>query len=77
MPDATYIPASLPQLQNHRQYFTILSRIQALDTKRPVASLAKGDLLGICHPASVVFFQLHGGMVNLMQVLATPSSTVA
>ena len=26
--------------------------------------------------ASVVLFQLHGGMVSHMQVLATPSSTV-
>ena len=28
------------------------------------------------YPASVVLFQLHGGMVNHMQVLAIPSSTV-
>ena len=28
------------------------------------------------YPGSVVLFQLHGGMVSLMQVLATPSSTV-
>ena len=28
------------------------------------------------YPASVVFFQLHGGMVSLMQALATPTSTV-
>ena len=28
------------------------------------------------YPASVVNFQLHGGMVSHMQVLATPSSTV-
>ena len=28
------------------------------------------------YPASVVLFQLHGGMVSHMQVLATPSSTV-
>ena len=28
------------------------------------------------YPASVVLFQLHGGMVSLMQALATPSSTV-
>ena len=27
-------------------------------------------------PASVMFFQLHGGMVSLMQALATLSSTV-
>ena len=27
-------------------------------------------------PASAVLFQLHGGMVSHMQVLATPSSTV-
>ena len=48
---------------------TILSEIQALDTKRPVASLGRGDLL-ICHPyypASVVLFQLHGGMFSHMQ----------
>ena len=35
------------------------------------SSLAKGDLLGICH----LLFQLHGGMVSHMQVIATPSST--
>ena len=41
MPDAT----SLHQcLQNHHQYCTILSLIQALDTKRPVASLAEEGL---------------------------------
>ena len=28
------------------------------------------------YPASVVLFQLHGGMVSYMQALATPSSTV-
>ena len=28
------------------------------------------------YPASVLFFQLHGGMVRHLQVLATPSSTV-
>ena len=28
------------------------------------------------YPASVVFFQLHGGMVSHMQALTTPSSTV-
>ena len=54
--------------------------MQALDTKRPVASLGKGDLLGNMpspfYPASVVFFQLHGGMVIHLQALATPSSTV-
>ena len=47
--------------------------IQALDTKRLVASLVKGGLLGICHPfypSSVVLFQLHGVMVSHMQVLA-------
>ena len=27
------------------------------------------------YPASVVFFQLHGCMISLMQVFATPSST--
>ena len=39
--------------QNHLQYITILSLIQALDTKRPVARLAKGDLLDICHLLSI------------------------
>ena len=48
-PDATSLHHCL---QNHRQYF-ILSWIQALDTKRPVASLGKGDLLGICHLLSI------------------------
>ena len=28
------------------------------------------------YSVSVVFFQLHGGMVSHMQALATPSSTV-
>ena len=79
MPVSTwcYITTSLPPEPS--SIFSIESWIQALDTKRPVASLAKGDLLGICHllfSASVVLFQLHGGMVSHMQVLATPSSTV-
>ena len=30
----------------------------------------------IFYSASVVLFQLHGGMVSHMQALATPSSTV-
>ena len=60
-------------IKNHHQYCTILCWIQALDTKRPVASLVKGGLLGICHLLSscVVLFQRHGGMVCHMQVLAT------
>ena len=49
-----------------------VSWIQALDTKRPVASLMKGDF----YPASVVLFQLHGGLVSHMQVLVIPTSTV-
>ena len=28
------------------------------------------------YPASILFFQLHGGMVSLMQALATPFSTI-
>ena len=28
------------------------------------------------YPASIVFFQLHGVIVSLMQALAAPSSTV-
>ena len=60
-------------LQNDRQRFKL---IHALDTKRPVASLGKGDLLGNMpsplYTASVVLFQLHGGM----RALATPSSNV-
>ena len=28
------------------------------------------------YPASILFFQLHGGMVSVMQALATPSSSV-
>ena len=38
--------------------------------KRPVDSPSP------FYPASVVLFQLHGGMVSHMQVLATPSSIV-
>ena len=45
-------------------------RIQALDTKRPVARLAKGDLLGMCYafPASWVHGQSYASI--------TPSSAV-
>ena len=57
-------------LLKHRHYFTILSWIQALDTKRPVTTPSP------FYPASVVLFQLHGGIVNHMQVFPTPSSTV-
>ena len=60
-----YIPTSLPPEPS-----SILSWIQALDTKRPIASPSP------FYPASVVLFQLHGGMVSHMQVLPTPSSTV-
>ena len=41
---------------------------QALDTNRHVASLAEEGLQQV-----VVLFQLHGCVVNHMQVLATPS----
>ena len=55
VPDATSLHHCL---QNHRQYCTILSWIQALDTKRPVASLGKRDLLGsmqvLATPSSTV-----------------------
>ena len=43
-PDATSLHHCL---QKHSKYFTILSEIRALDTKRSVASLGKGDFLGI------------------------------
>ena len=60
-------------LQNYHH----LSRIQPLDTKKPIARLGKGDFLGICHLLSIqqmlVLFQLHVCMVSHMQVLATPS----
>ena len=45
-----------------------------------LASLGKGDLLGICHLLSIqqvyCFYSFMGGMVSLMQALDTPSSTV-
>ena len=48
-----------------------------MGTKRPVASLGKVDLMpSPFYPASVEFFQLHGGMFSLMQALAIPSSRV-
>ena len=76
-PDATSLHHCL---QSHHQYCTILSWIQALDTKRPVVNLGKGDFLGICHLLSIqqvqCFYSLMGGMVSHMQVLVTPSSTV-
>ena len=50
VPDATSLHHCL---QNDRQYFTILSSIQALDTKSPVASLRRGNFLGICHLLSI------------------------
>ena len=43
-------------------------------TKRPVASLVYA--ISLLYPASVVLFQLHGGMVSHMQALAIPSLTV-
>ena len=67
-----YIPTSLPQEPSSILYY--LCWIRALDTKRPVASLVKGGLLyrympSPFYPSSVVFFQLHGGMVSHMQEL--------
>ena len=59
-PDGT----SLHQcLQNHCQNFNILSFKSALDTNRPVE---RGFRL----------FQLQGGIISHMLVIATPSSTV-
>ena len=49
-PDATSLHHCL---KNHQQNCTLLCSIQALDTKRPVASLVKGGLLGICHLLSI------------------------
>ena len=44
---------------------------------RPIASLAKGELSGICHLLSIQqVYSFMRGMVSHMQVLATPSSTV-
>ena len=53
--------------------------VAALDTKSLVASLGKGFVRYIpspFYPASVMLFQLHGGIVSHMHVLATPFSTV-
>ena len=60
-PDATSLHHCL---QNHRQYYTILNGIQALDTKGPVCQpWVKGFLRYMPSPfysASAVLFQLHG-----------------
>ena len=75
-PDATSLHHCF---QNHRQCYTILNCIQALDTKGPVEPWVKGFLRYMPSPfysASVVLFQLHGGTVSHMQALAIPSSTV-
>ena len=45
-----YIPISLPLEQP-----SILYYLKALDTKRPVAGLAKGDLFGKCHLLSIQY----------------------
>ena len=50
--------------------------LKALDFNRPVARLAKGNSLGICHLSNKCSAFPHGGMVSHMQVLATLSSTV-
>ena len=46
-PDAT----SLPQVSSSILYYLMLN--SALDIKRPVTSLVKGGLLGICHLLSI------------------------
>ena len=68
-----YIPTSLPP--NFRQYFTILSWIEALDTKRPV----ERGFVTTFYTANVVLFQAFPaswGIISHMLVLATPSLTV-
>ena len=72
MPDATYIPTSLPPEPVSIFYYLKLN--SGIGHQETCSQPCKG---GICHQASVVFFQVHGGMVSHMQVLATPSSTVA
>ena len=59
-------------------YITASSTIVNI-TKRPVPALGRGFLRYMPSPfcpVSVVLFQLHGGMVCNMPVIATPSSTV-
>ena len=77
MPDATSLHHCL---QNHNQYCTILSLIQALNTNRPVASIAEGgwysNMPSLFYIASVVLLQLHGCLVSHMLVLATPLISV-
>ena len=64
MPDATSLHHCL---QNHHQYCTILSRIQAFGHSRPVASLAEGYVPPPFYTASVVVFQLHGAEPSRVQ----------
>ena len=74
-PDATSLHHCL---QNLRQYYTIFNWIQELDTKGCCQHWVRGFLRYMPSPfysASVVLFQLHGGMVSHMQALATPSCT--
>ena len=80
MPVSTwcYIPTSLPPKPSSIFYYPKLN-FQALDTKRSVASLGKGDFLNITISflsSKFSVFQLYVGMVSHMQALVTLSSTI-
>ena len=77
VPDATSLHRCL---QSNHQYCTILSLNSAVGHLEACSQPWEMGFLRCMpspfYPESVVLFQLHGGMVSHMQVLATPSSTV-
>ena len=74
-PDATFLHLCL---LNHRQYFTKLNlSIGHHDAfSQPWERGFIRYMSSPFYPACILFFQLNGGMVSLMQALATTSSMV-
>ena len=70
--DATFTSLT-PELSSILYYLRLHS---GMDTKRPFEREFVRYVPSPFYPASVVLFQLHGGMVSHMQVLVTHSSTV-
>ena len=71
-PDATSLHHCL---KNHLQYYSYYLKLnRALDIKSQ--PWVKGFMPSPFYSASIVLFQLHGGMVSHNEALATPSSTI-
>ena len=73
-----YIPISLPQEPSSILYYLMLnSGIGHYEAcSQPCEMGFVTYMPSPFYPGSLVFFQIHGGMVSLMQALATPTSTV-